>query len=97
MLPAFGRIQRIWLADEDAIFEYIPLRTVEFNDCFLFYEVEDPGDGVPTEFYLYTSMLDFNVYSILKLKQFDATFIPFKYDLRDLIKLHVVGENPLHR
>ena len=95
MLPAFGRIQRIWLADEEAIFEYTPLRTVEFNDGFMSYEVKDPGDGVPTEFCLYTSMLDFNVYSILK--QFDATFIPIKYNLRDLIRLHVVGENPLHR
>ncbi|XP_028409387.1 uncharacterized protein LOC114531989 isoform X2 [Dendronephthya gigantea] len=95
MLPEFGRIQRIWLADEDTIFEYTPLKTVEFNDGLLSYEVEDPGDGVPTKFCLYASMLDFNVYSTLK--QFDSTFIPTKYDLRDLIRLHVVGENPLHR
>ena len=42
-LPTFGRLQRIWLADEDVIFEYTPFQTVEFIDRLLSYEVEDPA------------------------------------------------------
>ena len=93
-LPIFGRLQRIWLADEDVIFEITPLRTLQFDKNVLGYEVEDPGNGVPTEYYFYKRMLDYNLYSLQEVR--GTSFIPLKYDLRDIIDLHVVGENPLH-
>ena len=93
-MPIFGRLQQIWMADEEIIFEFTPLRTVQFDDNLLSYEVDDPGDGVPTEFCFYNCMLDYNLYSLQE--QHGTAFIPLKYDLRDLISLHVVGENPLH-
>ena len=93
-MPIFGRLQQIWMADEEIIFEFTPLRTVQFDENLLSYEVYDPGDGVPTEFCFYNCMLDYNLYSLQE--QLGSAFIPLKYDLRDLISLHVVGENPLH-
>ena len=82
------------MTDEEIIFEFTPLRTVQYDENLLSYEVDDPGDGVPAEFYFYNCVLDYNLYSLQE--QLGTAFIPLKYDLNDLISLHVVGENPLH-
>ena len=93
-MPVFGRLQRIWLVDDEIIFEIIQLKTVQFNPNLLAYEVDDPGDGVPTRFVLYKKMLDFNVYSLQY--QLDSAYVPIRYDLKDVISQQVVGEHPLH-
>lgn len=92
--PFFWKLQQIWLVDEEILFEFTPLKTVELNPNLLAYEVEDPGDDAIAEFCFYNRMLDFNVYSLQQ--HFDAIYITLKYDLKDIIREHIVGQNPLH-
>lgn len=92
-MPVFGKLECIWLADEEILFEYTPFRTVEFDVNLMAYEVEEPESNV-TEFCHFNLILDYNVYFIQR--PVSGLYIPLKYDLRDIIKQHVIGENPLH-
>ena len=93
-LPLFGKLGNIWLADEEVLFEYMPLTTVEFDMEFMAYKVEEPLAAMAMDFCFYKKLLDFNVYSLQE--QNDSLYIPLKYDLRDIIQQHIVGDNPLH-
>lgn len=93
-VPTFGKLQQIWLVDKEILFEFKPLTTVEFDPNLMAYQVYDLGDDALSELCFYNRMLDFNVYSLQRHS--DAVYIPLKYDLRDIIREHIVGENPLH-
>lgn len=45
-MPVFGKLECIWLADEEILFEYTPFRTVEFDVNLMAYEVEEPESNV---------------------------------------------------
>ena len=38
-MPLFGQLENIWLANEEIIFEYTPLRTLEFCSSLMTYKV----------------------------------------------------------
>lgn len=63
-VPTFGKLQQILLVDEEILFEYSPLTTIEFNHNFMTYEVYDHGDDALSELCFYSRMLDFNVYAL---------------------------------
>jgi hypothetical protein len=58
------------------------------------YEVYDHGNDALSELCFYSRMLDFNVYALQRHSE--AVYITLKYDLRDIIREHIIGENPLH-
>ena len=93
-MPLFGQLENIWLANEEIIFEYTPLRTLEFCSSLMAYKVEKISDFSSTGFCLYYRMLDFNIYSSVELNT--GLYISLKYDLKDIIEQHIVGDNPLH-
>ena len=93
-LPIFGKLGSIWLADDIVIFSYLPLKTVSFNSNLMSYEVEECMLAMAMDFCLYDRLLDFNVYSSQDLN--GKLYVPLKYDLTDIIDLHIKGENPLH-
>lgn len=66
-MPLFGRLENIWLANEMVIFEYTPLRTLEFCSSSVAYKVEEICDFSSTNFCLSNRMLDFNTYSLVEL------------------------------
>lgn len=92
-MPLFGQLENIWLANEQIIFEFTPLKTLEFCSSLMAYKVKRI-DFSSTEFCFYNRMLDFNIYSLAKLN--DGLYITLKYDLKDIIELHIIGDNPLH-
>ena len=66
-VPLFGQLENIWFANEEIIFEYTPLRTLEFCSSLMAYKVEKISDFSSTGFCLYYRMLDFNIYSSVEL------------------------------
>lgn len=93
-MPVFGKLVNIFLANDEVIFQYAPLRTLELSSTLMAYTVETLCDFTPTEFCLYRTMLDFNIYSVVKRNC--GLYIGLKYDLKEIIEQHVVGDNPLH-
>jgi hypothetical protein len=93
-MPLFGQLENILLVDEEVILEYTPMKTLEFSSDLMAYKVQNLCEFSPTEYCLSRGMLDFNVYTILKLDC--GLYIRLKYDLNGIIEQHVVGDNPLH-
>lgn len=93
-LPVFGKLDCVWLANDEIIFEYFEYRVVGFSNELMAYQVVDIQPDDPTKFCIPHKMLDFNVYSIQTVNS--ELYIPLKYNLKDIINQHVVGGNPLH-
>jgi hypothetical protein len=93
-MPVFGQLEKIFSVGEEVIFEYTPLKTLEFSSGFMAYKVEKLSYFEPTKFCLYRRMLDYNIYSLVNVNT--GLYIGLKYDLKVIIEEHVVGENPLH-
>ncbi|CAB4026605.1 Hypothetical predicted protein, partial [Paramuricea clavata] len=62
-MPVFGQLEKIFSVGEEVIFEYTPLKTLEFSSRFMAYKVEKLSYFEPTTFCLYRRMLDYNIYS----------------------------------
>jgi hypothetical protein len=92
-LPVFGKLKSIWLINDYVIFEYIPYKTIIFDEALMAYQVEDLSNGI-SKFCNINTLLDYNVYSIQE--QNNGFYIPLKYYLGDVIDQHVIGANPLH-
>jgi hypothetical protein len=93
-MPLFGQLENILLAYEEVILEYTPLQTLEFSSDLMAYKIQNLCGFSTTEYCLSRTMLDFNVYTEIKL---DCGFyIRLKYDLTRIIEQHVIRDNPLH-
>ena len=90
----FGKLENIWFLDEEIIFEFSPLTTLGFDGNLIAYKVAEPLPDDVTKFCHFKRLLDYNVYSLEKLT--NGLYIPLKYDPRDIIREHIVGDNPLH-
>ncbi len=93
-MPLFGQLENILLVNEEVILEYTPMKTLEFSSDFMAHKVQNLCEFSPTEYCLSRRMLDFNVYTVLKLDC--GLYIRLKYDLNGIVGQHVVGDNPLH-
>ena len=93
-MPVFVKLENIWFLDEEIIFEFSPLETLGFDGNLIAYKVAEPLPDDVTKFCHFKRLLDYNVYSLQKLT--NGLYIPLKYDLRDIIREHIVGDNPLH-
>ncbi len=59
------------------------------------YKVEEPLVAMSMDLCLHSKLLDYNVYFMQETD--NGLYIPLKYDLKDIISMHIVGANPLHR
>ena len=93
-LPIFGLLIDIILPPSQNIFFVVePLKTVKFNTKLMSYLVSETMLIQPKLCKL-EAMLDYNVYHVTSLKN-NHKYIQLKYNLDDLMKLHVRGKNPL--
>ena len=93
-MPLFGQLENIFLVGDEVVFEYIPLKTLEFSTDLMAYKVKKVCDSDIKNLCFYRRMLDYNIYSIVDVN--NELYISLKYDLDVIIERHVIGENPLH-
>ena len=89
--PVFGLLLRILLLNEDVYFVYKPYVTVQFSSVFASFEVKDID---AEDICIASELLDFNVYHMV-FSDDNSLFIPIKYDLSDIIREQLYGNNPL--
>ena len=92
-MPLFGQLERIIIAGGVVLFEYTPFRTLGFCRKVMAYELNTVAN-VSRNLTLSDRLLHYNIYTVVELS--DKKYISIKYDLRDIIEQHVIGNNPLH-
>ena len=93
-MSLFGQLENIFLVGDEVVFEYIPLKTLEFSTDLMAYRVKKVCDSDIKNLRFYRRMLDYNIYSIEDVD--NELDVSLKYDLDFIIERHVIGENPLH-
>ena len=61
LLPMFGIIKQIWNVSDFIYFEYIPLETMYFSECFQAYHVKET-EAMETGIVSYENFVDYNVF-----------------------------------
>ena len=96
LLAVFGILKQIWVLSYFIYFEYKAMETLCYSERYQAYQIQEvPGEE--DSICAYENLVDFNVFHICETDNGSIVerYVPLKYDINDIIELHVQGNNPL--